>query len=900
MDKPSGNVGRSRGRASASQAHGDGGGRGRRPPPQTVPGPSSGPAGVRDAGAGASAPPSAWGQQRPVGAARGSSIMKAPMPTSNPQQRPPAPTALGRATSHREVPIAEAAGGAVGKEDNRGAVRGKRVITEIVQSRPQGLATKSGLTGTKVPIQANYFRILRKPKWSIHQYRVDFRPDVDLVRLRRAYLGQHRDLFGGYIFDGTVLFCTNHFADDQKELLTKNREGETIQIILKHVGIVDATDAQLIQILNLILRRSMEGLNLQLVGRNFFDPAARVNVDTYRMEIWPGYLTSIRQHEQDILLCAEITHKVMRTETVYNILTDCLRESADYQKTFKQQVVGSVVLTDYNNKTYRVDDVDFQSSPMSKFSTKDGEISYLQYYKTRYNIQIRDQKQPLLVSRPTEKNIRGGQDEFIMLIPEICRATGITDAMRSNFKLMRAMSEHTRLTPNTRIERLRTFNSRLQNSQESMKVLDLWNMQLDKHLVEIPGRILPYEKIVFGNQKKYVCDQNADWTREFRNTTMFSHVDIQRWYVIAPRRSMREVQDFVKMCIRAARSMKMHISEPRYEEMPDDRNGSYSTAIDRTTSQDPQILMLVLPNNNEEKYSCIKKKCCVDRPVPSQVVTLRVIAPRADKAAGLMSIATKVVIQMNAKLMGAPWMIEMPLSGLMTIGFDVCHSAKEKNKSYGALVATMDLKLSTKYFSAVTQHMKGQELSNEIAMNVTCALKSYRAVHGTLPARILFYRDGVGDGQLHQVFNTEVQFLKKKLDDIYTSAGVEGGCRLTFIVVSKRINTRYFVNGRNPSPGTVVDDIITLPERYDFFLVSQSVRQGTVSPTSYNVIHDNMGLNADKIQMLTYKMTHLYYNWSGTLRVPAVCQYAHKLAFLVAENIHRAPSNALENQLYFL
>lgn len=49
---------------------------------------------------------------------------------------------------------------------------------------------------------------------------------------------------------------------------------------------------------------------------------------------------------------------------------------------------------------------------------------------------------------------------------------------------------------------------------------------------------------------------------------------------------------------------------------------------------------------------------------------------------------------------------------------------------------------------------------------------------------------------------------------------------------------------------------------YDFFIVSQSVRQGTVSPTSYNVISDNSGLDPDKIQRLMYKLTHLYYNWS--------------------------------------
>ena len=49
--------------------------------------------------------------------------------------------------------------------------------------------------------------------------------------------------------------------------------------------------------------------------------------------------------------------------------------------------------------------------------------------------------------------------------------------------------------------------------------------------------------------------------------------------------------------------------------------------------------------------------------------------------------------------------------------------------------------------------------------------------------------------------------------------------------------------------------------RFDFFLVSQSVRQGTVSPTHYNVIEDSSGLTPDHFQRLTYKLTHLYYNW---------------------------------------
>lgn len=51
---------------------------------------------------------------------------------------------------------------------------------------------------------------------------------------------------------------------------------------------------------------------------------------------------------------------------------------------------------------------------------------------------------------------------------------------------------------------------------------------------------------------------------------------------------------------------------------------------------------------------------------------------------------------------------------------------------------------------------------------------------------------------------------------VYSGAG-KPVPKFTFIVVTKRINTRIFSldNGRpvNPGPGTVADDVITLPER---------------------------------------------------------------------------------------
>ena len=92
---------------------------------------------------------------------------------------------------------------------------------------------------------------------------------------------------------------------------------------------------------------------------------------------------------------------------------------------------------------------------------------------------------------------------------------------------------------------------------------------------------------------------------------------------------------------------------------------------------------------------------------------------------------------------------------------------------------------------------------------------------------------------------------------------------------------------------------------------NQSNRIGTVTPTHYHVVFDTTGIAPDYIQMLTYKMCHLYYNWAGTIRgtchrycltleVPAPCQNAHKVAYLAGKSLHKAPGKDLSHRLYYL
>lgn len=100
-------------------------------------------------------------------------------------------------------------------------------------------------------------------------------------------------------------------------------------------------------------------------------------------DLWPGYMISIRQYEQDIMLCVEITHKVMRTDTVLDMINYMMRQPRpDQNSQLKSAVQGLLVLTDYNNRTYLITDVDFDVTPQSLFSLRTGRVlSYSQYYK---------------------------------------------------------------------------------------------------------------------------------------------------------------------------------------------------------------------------------------------------------------------------------------------------------------------------------------------------------------------------------------------------------------------------------------------------------------------------------------------------------------------------------------
>ena len=54
--------------------------------------------------------------------------------------------------------------------------------------------------------------------------------------------------------------------------------------------------------------------------------------------------------------------------------------------------------------------------------------------------------------------------KLVMLVPELCYMTGLTDEMRSDFRIMKEVAQHTRIAPTVRQECLVKFVRNIQGN----------------------------------------------------------------------------------------------------------------------------------------------------------------------------------------------------------------------------------------------------------------------------------------------------------------------------------------------------------------------------------------------------------------------------------------------------
>lgn len=144
---------------------------------------------------------------------------------------------------------------------------------------------------------------------------------------------------------------------------------------------------------------------------------------------------------------------------------------------------------------------------------------------------------------------------------------------------------------------------------------------------------------------------------------MFANVGLTNWAIIFPNSLSDATKKFVEMLQKVSGSMNYQLANPTFKKsMVNPRADDYREAIDEVAVKKPNLIFVVIQSLNAQLYSVVKRLTCGKHSIPSQVVLGKTIAPNNK---GIMSIATKVCIQLNCKLGGAPWMVKFPLKNVM-------------------------------------------------------------------------------------------------------------------------------------------------------------------------------------------------------------------------------------------
>uniref|UniRef100_A0A8C4WYB8 Piwi domain-containing protein n=1 Tax=Eptatretus burgeri TaxID=7764 RepID=A0A8C4WYB8_EPTBU len=180
--------------------------------------------------------------------------------------------------------------------------------------------------------------------------------------------------------------------------------------------------------------------------------------------------------------------------------------------------------------------------------------------------------------------------------------------------------------------------------------------------------------------------QDVDWTRQLAQSNCSTPIHLKHWQILCTRRDTPKVMEFARMMIGVAAQMGIMIVQPQHKELQNDRTETFIRNISASFSASVQMVMCIFPSMRDDRYHAVKRLCCLQQPVPSQVVQTRTISnPKR-----VRSVAQKVVLQMNCKMGGVLWSVNIPLKSLMIVGLDVYHDTTKRMCSVAGVVASLN------------------------------------------------------------------------------------------------------------------------------------------------------------------------------------------------------------------
>ncbi|XP_070294243.1 protein argonaute-2 isoform X8 [Salvelinus sp. IW2-2015] len=780
-----------------------------------------------------------------------------------------------------------------------------------------------GTMGRTIKLQANFFE-MEIPKLEVYHYDIDIKPEKCPRRVNREiveHMVQHfkTQIFGDRkpVYDGRKNLYTAMplpIGREKVELeVTIPGEGKdrNFKVAIKWVSCVslqalqEALSGRLpnipfetIQALDVVMRH-LPSMRYTPVGRSFFTPSEGCsNPLGGGREVWFGFHQSVRPSLWKMMLNIDVSATAFyKAQPVIEFMCEVLdfksieeqqKPLTDSQRVkFTKEIKGlKVEITHCGQmkRKYRVCNVtrrpaSHQTFPLQQENGQTIECTVAQYFKDKYKLILRYPHLPCL---------QVGQEQKHTYLPlEVCNIVAgqrcikkLTDNQTSTMIRATARSAPDRQEEISKLMRSANFNNDPYVREFGVMVRD--------EMTEVNGRVLQAPSILYGGRNKAIATPiQGVW--DMRNKQFHTGIEIKVWAIacFAPQRQCTELllKAFTDQLRKISRDAGMPIQgQPcfcKYAQGADSVEPMFKHL--KCTYQGLQLVVVILPGKTPV-YAEVKRVGDTVLGMATQCVQVKNVQKTTPQT--LSNLCLKINVKLggvNNILLpqGRPLVFQQPV---IFLGADVTHppAGDGKKPSIAAVVGSMDAHPS-RYCATVRVQQHRQDIIQDLATMVRELLIQFYKSTRFKPTRIIYYRDGISEGQFNQVLQHELLAIREaciKLEKDYQPG-------ITFVVVQKRHHTRLFCMDRNERvgksgnipAGTTVDTKITHPSEFDFYLCSHAGIQGTSRPSHYHVLWDDNHFTSDELQVLTYQLCHTYVRCTRSVSIPAPAYYAHLVAF---------------------
>ncbi|CAN6197137.1 unnamed protein product [Urochloa humidicola] len=794
-----------------------------------------------------------------------------------------------------------------------------------------------GTVGRKVIVRANHFLVQVADKDICH-YDVSISPEPK-ARTNRVLLSELVKEYGATslahkmpAYDGSrSLYTAGELPFKSMDFVVKlGRREIEYKVTIRYAARANLYHLQqflngqqrdsphdTIQALDVVMRES-PSLKYVTVSRSFFSKQFGAATDIGDgLECWRGYYQSLRPTQMGVSLnidiCSasfyksipvvEFVDKFLRVTNPAQPFTD--RDRLKIKKALRGVRVETIHQQG-KRSNYKITGI--SSAPLAQlsFSCNNGpQLTVVQYFKQRYKYQLQYTAWPCLQS--------GSESKPIYLPMEVCEIIeGQKYPRKLSGKQVASVLKATCERPQKRENNIIQMVGHNNYSADTMA--QVFGITVANQMANVQARVLPPPMLKYheSGREKTVAPSIGQWN--MINKKMVNGGTVHSWTCLSFCHIERHVvdricSDLVQMC----NSIGMVFNRRPVIEVQSASPNHIEAALRDVHSRAPnlQLLIVILPDVSGH-YGKIKRLCETELDIVSQCIN-----PKAKKN---MQYFENVALKINVKVGGRNTVLERAMvpngipfvSDVPTIifGADVTHpvAGEDSSASIAAVVASMDWPQITTYKALVSAQAHRQEIIQNLFWISTDPEKGTPVIGGMIrellcsffkrtgrkPGRIIFYRDGVSEGQFSHVLLHEMDAIRKacaSLQQDYLPP-------VTFVVVQKRHHTRLFpeVHGRrdltdrsgNILPGTVVDTNICHPSEFDFYLCSHAGIQGTSRPAHYHVLYDENGFSADALQMLTNSLCYTYARCTRSVSIVPPVYYAHLAAFRARYYIEQA------------